>query len=411
MKKAFACFLCLILTLNFPAFSVRAVFDSQKAEILNEAGLIAGTENGIAESRLATRAEIAAVTVRLLGGEQEAFEQRYSHPFLDVADWADAYIGYLYHYKITYGTSASRFSPNAPADENQFASFVLRALGYLDYSDGFTADNSTQKSVEVGILLQEEAADLSGRDTFTRGDMMNIMYNSLFCKMKGSGTALLEKLYRDGAVSYYSLLSMAEKDTRVKELMDSFPQDGDDTPKTPEELRALANQATVTVEMGKDANTFSQTGSGFLVDSSGLVLTTYQNLVEGCLHGRVSVDGKKYYPVEKIVGYNADSNIALLKIKTSSSLEAFPVGDIHKIENQQTVYFASKSSKSVLSFTEGKITKTAYLGEHGACIETNIPAQIPGGVLLNAHGEAVAFVPSSDSSSLLAVSAYKNLLK
>lgn len=409
MKKMIACILCLLMTFSFSTFTVHAAFDLQKAEILQEAGLIAGTGNGISESRLATRAEIAAVTVRLLGGEEEAFLHRYSHPFLDVADWADAYIGYLYHYKITYGTSATHFSPGALADENQFASFVLRALGYLDYTDGFTADNSTEKSVEIGILSQAEASDLSNQDSFSRADMMNIMYNSLFCKMKGSGTTLLEKLYRQGAVSYYSLLSMAEKDSKVEDLIDSFPQD-EETPKTTEELRAMANQSTVIVEMGKDANQFTQSGSGIVVDSSGLVLTTYRNLVENCLHGRVSMDGKTYYSVEKIVGYDADANLALLKIKAPASLMAFSIGSAEQLENQASVYFASKSTKGALSFTEGKVTKTAYLGANGICIETDITARIPGGVVLNSRGEAVAFVVSSDSG-MLAVSEYKNLLK
>ena len=172
----------------------------------------------------------------------------------------------------------------------------------------------------------------------------------------------------------------------------------------------MANQSTVIVEMGKDANQFTQSGSGIVVDSSGLVLTTYRNLVENCLHGRVSMDGKTYYSVEKIVGYDADANLALLKIKAPASLMAFSIGSAEQLENQASVYFASKSTKGALSFTEGKVTKTAYLGANGICIETDITARIPGGVVLNSRGEAVAFVVSSDSG-MLAVSEYKNLLK
>ncbi len=410
MKKAISCLLCLFLLLNTSLNCAHAAYNSQRAAILKEAGLMIGTENGISESRTATRAEIAAVTVRLLGGEQEAFRQRYSHPFTDVANWADAYIGYLYQYRIAFGTSPTQFSPNVPADENQFASLVLRALGYQDYTDGFTASNSADKSVEVGLLSQQEAAELAGRSTFTRADMMNIMYNSLFCKIKDSDLSLLEKLYRQGAVSYYSLLSMAEKDSKVKELFDSFSQNENEI-KTPEELRNIAKNAAVTVEMGKNSNSFSHSGSGILIDSSGLVLTTYQNLVEGCLYGRVTFNGTIYYTVEKIVSYDSDANLALLKILMPSSRTAFAIGNTSKLKEQETVYLATKSSTGTLSFRSGKVTRTSYSGEFGICIDTDFTSQALGGVLLNSRGEAVAMDVFSEGSSMLAVSEYKTILK
>ena len=76
---------------------------------LNTLGLFKGTDIGFELEREPTRLEGAVMFVRLLGGEEEALTQEYSHPFTDVPQWASPYVGFLYKHKLTKGIAATQF--------------------------------------------------------------------------------------------------------------------------------------------------------------------------------------------------------------------------------------------------------------------------------------------------------------
>ena len=78
--------------------------------------------------------------IRVLGKESEALNGSWEHPFNDVADWADKYVGYAYENGLTNGVSDTQFGTGT-ASSFTYLTFVLRALGYSDVNGAdFTWD-------------------------------------------------------------------------------------------------------------------------------------------------------------------------------------------------------------------------------------------------------------------------------
>ncbi|NLA87894.1 MAG: hypothetical protein GX847_11580, partial [Clostridiales bacterium] len=78
-----------------------------------------------------TRVEALVMLIRLLGREEEALSGSWEHPFTDVPEWADRYVGYAFVNKLTNGISSVKFGTGA-ASCKMYLTFVLRSLGYSD---------------------------------------------------------------------------------------------------------------------------------------------------------------------------------------------------------------------------------------------------------------------------------------
>jgi len=116
--------------MQIPALAAIHPNDTE-AKALKNLGIILGDESGFALDRNPTRVEASVILLRLLGKESIASTTPYEHPFDDVPDWADSYIGYLYHFGLTKGISETQFG-NSTVTANQMMTFILRALGYSD---------------------------------------------------------------------------------------------------------------------------------------------------------------------------------------------------------------------------------------------------------------------------------------
>src|SRR5690606_2385455 len=163
-----------------------------KADSLKELGLFQGTKNGYELDRVATRVEGAVMLVRLLGKESEAIEKNYSHPFSDVPAWASASIGYVYKNGITNGVSNSKFGSNDALSSQQYATFILRALGYDDKKGDFKWNTSLETMNKLSMINDVELEELKSKE-FLRDDTVLLSYYALQSNMK-SGQTLLDYL-------------------------------------------------------------------------------------------------------------------------------------------------------------------------------------------------------------------------
>ena len=155
--------------------------------------------------RAPTRVEAVVMLVRLLGAETAAAELHYSHPFTDVPDWADPYIGYAYHKGYVKGISADTFGTDAVTGAMYFT-FVLRSLGYTEGADGdFTWDEPFAAAADAGI-----ADETLSVDAFTRGDVVKISWYALHATKKDSDVTLAKELTDAGAITEKA---MARADT------------------------------------------------------------------------------------------------------------------------------------------------------------------------------------------------------
>lgn len=133
--------------------------------------------------------------IRVLGQEQDALSGSRSHPYQDVAAWADAYVGYAQEQRLAGGISGTEFAPGNTATVYMYLTYVLRALGYSDAGDeaDFVWNDPYGLAQEVGILPVTV-----NREEFLRGDMVIVSAAALSAKLKDSQQTLAEKLIEDG---------------------------------------------------------------------------------------------------------------------------------------------------------------------------------------------------------------------
>lgn len=169
------------------------------AEALDELGLFQGTDSGYDLDRAPTRAEAAAMLVRLLGAEDEAqAAEAYTAPFTDVRAWAQPYVQYLYDNGLTNGVSETAFGASDPCTARQYATFLLRALGYSDGENGdFTWETALDFARELGVVNDYNCDE----SNFLRDDVVAMSYTALATAPKTGEADLLTKLVDEGAIT------------------------------------------------------------------------------------------------------------------------------------------------------------------------------------------------------------------
>ena len=165
-----------------------------RADRLLSLNLFRGTASGYQLDNVPTRLHGLIMLTRLLGLEEEALACEEPSPFTDTDS---PYAVYGYRSGLTSGTSADTFSPNDPLSGKHYATFLLRALGYDDSKGDFTFASSLDFAAGIGMMTQDAAARLAAV-TFNRGDMVDLSYAALTCRLSGENRTLAEKLAEEG---------------------------------------------------------------------------------------------------------------------------------------------------------------------------------------------------------------------
>ena len=212
-------FTTLLLTAALCVSASASDFDSA-AEDLSAIGLFRGTEKGFDLDRAPTRSEAAIMLVRLYGAE-DAAKAAYdageiSHPFTDVSDFTSPYVAWLYTNGITNGFTATTYASQRPCTAQNYAAFLLRALGYQDGRDFAYADTLTFAQ-EKGFY---EPTLFTG--TFLRDDLAALTYQALAADLADGSTYLLSSLISSGAVDAKAAQPMTEKITAFRALQGAF---------------------------------------------------------------------------------------------------------------------------------------------------------------------------------------------
>ncbi|MDQ0114009.1 hypothetical protein J2T15_003452 [Paenibacillus harenae] len=176
------------------------------ADKLKQLGLFAGTNNGYELDRAPTRLEGLVILIRLLGKEKEA--QSLSGdpvPFTDVPKWGAGFVNYAYQNKLAQGIDGKRFGSGNAMTAVQYATFILRALGYQDSQGDFTYQEALNKAAGVGVI-DTALRDQLGQTKFLRGHAVQISYQALKQALKGQSTTLAQKLINDGVITKASAI-------------------------------------------------------------------------------------------------------------------------------------------------------------------------------------------------------------
>ncbi len=186
--------LAMSLAAPMSAYAANMTEAETQASALKRLGLFQGvSDTDFDLDRVPTRTEAMIMLIRVLGKESEALKGGWSHPFTDVASWADKYVGYAYENALTKGVSATAFGVGN-ANSDMYLTFVLRALGYNDVAGDFTWTEPDALAASIGIL--PDGVDTS---SFLRADVVLVSWAALETRLKDGSQTLSEKLVSTGA--------------------------------------------------------------------------------------------------------------------------------------------------------------------------------------------------------------------
>ena len=199
-KLKFTVFIVIILlfvnTLSL-AYGAEAPQYQEEANRLSVLSIFKGTDKGFELERPPTRVEAGIVFVRLMGGEAEALDKKYPHPFTDVPKWGRDYVGFLYHHNLVKGISENKFGSRNIIKAPAYMTMALRSLGYQDDGQDFKWRKSLEKALEINLIDQDFYDDLIKAE-FLRDHVAKISYDLLKQPVKDSQDTLAEKLLSYG---------------------------------------------------------------------------------------------------------------------------------------------------------------------------------------------------------------------
>ena len=171
MKKfVSACLMAGMLTCAAGAAQVGTIDNNYpgdteaQAQMLYDLGLFKGTDKGFALEKSMTRAEASVMLTRLLGAEKTALAGNWKHPFTDVPQWADKYVGWLYQNGLTKGVSATLYGSQRNVTCGQYCIFLTRAhLDADSYQGTAFVDNDEVRQTDEEGFIRGDAVSLSAR--------------------------------------------------------------------------------------------------------------------------------------------------------------------------------------------------------------------------------------------------------
>ena len=171
MKKfVSACLMAGLLTCAAGAAQVGTINNNYpgdteaQAQMLYDLGLFKGTDKGFALEKSMTRAEASVMLTRLLGAEKTALAGNWKHPFTDVPQWADKYVGWLYQNGLTKGVSATLYGSQHNVTCGQYCIFLTRAhLDADSYQGTAFVDNDEVRQTDEEGFIRGDAVSLSAR--------------------------------------------------------------------------------------------------------------------------------------------------------------------------------------------------------------------------------------------------------
>jgi hypothetical protein len=183
-------FLSLVLVLVLALGSVPFVYadDMTAGEMLQQAGFVAGDENGnLMEDSALTRAQMMVLISELNGVKEEAGSYKIPATFSDVAAdaWYAPYVAYASQVGgWTAGYPDGTFQPDTAVSGQMMATFAQKALGYEANWDTAVAD-----AAALGIDVADSAE-------LTRGEGFEAMWATVNTPKKGSDVSLGVELGR-----------------------------------------------------------------------------------------------------------------------------------------------------------------------------------------------------------------------
>ena len=386
MKAKLLALLCTLVLLigAVPTAGALTGESTRAADTLATLGLVRGmTADDYALEAPATRAQAAVLLVRLAGGEAAAKADPWFAGFRDLPAWAADSIDYAAHQGWITGVTVLNFKPNDTITANAWCAFLLRMLGYSEKAGDFTIEDAAAFAQRIGLTSTAYDGLLS------RGDLFEIARDALVFSYKDSGDTVLSRLIGSGTVSRAAAnaLGLLDRELTARQISDRY-------------MSAVFRLDCYEKQLEIDAGEPSANASGFFISADGLAVTNYHS-IEDAIHATATLSTGEVYPVEEVIWYDVDIDIAVLRIsrtstarKTTSAFACLELAGTEDIRPGDTVYTLGNPLGLGLAVSSGIVSATARDVDRYAlpCVmnTADISQGSSGGALLNVYGQVIA---------------------
>lgn len=374
----FIIILNILLLFNTVVYARTLSAEEVLASDLKSLGLFKGvSETNFDLERAPTRVEALVMLIRTLGKEELVLGSDWQHPFTDVPEWSNKYVGYAYENNLTKGVSATEFG-NTNANSAMYLTFVLRALGYSDSNNqDFSWNDPYTLSKEIGIL--SDSVDI---DNFLRADVVTISYDALSAKIKNSDMTLAKKLINANVFTeeQFTKIYLKEYSNNIQNNINEL---------SAKQISEKCSSAVFTVKMYAFNGEFSGTGSGFFISSDGWAITNFHVVANSSMLEIKTTDGKIYSDVI-VTAYDKENDIALIKIN-GNDFNYMELGDSNTISQGQNVYAIGSPLGLENTMSQGIISNVNRVIDNTTYIQISVPIApgSSGGALINSYGKVI----------------------
>lgn len=355
--------------------------ETRNADVLYTLGLVQGSDKGYELYRVPTRAEALVMAVRLAGGEND--ETEFANPFSDIPAWAQKHAAYAYAAGLVQGTAEGIYGFDKPITQRDYATMMLRVLGYSETMGDFAWEQSVDFASRLGI------ACFDNDGVFTRADMFAMTCNALDSRFKSGNDTLLERLAVNGDVDGAKANALGFKIGGELDGVTIYERCIDAV----FSMQFFANEASY------ESDIPSANASGFFISADGVAVSNYHAFEDNTV-AVVTLNNGEKYRVSKILSFDKHTDLVVFRVSNTSVdwklNKYFPCIDYvssDNVRNGETVYAIGSPLTLNGTITSGIVSyKNRIVDGFGNPMIQNTAAISQGnsgGVLVNAYGKAI----------------------
>lgn len=272
-----------------------------------------------------------------------------------------------------------------PIPTAEFCASLLRQLGY----EGFTNEDADVFARRIALTTRDYG------ETLTLGDLYQLVRDALAFPDK-DGTAAVRRLADKGLCTQ-------------DQIRQYFPQELTARQAADRHMAAVFRLDTYYTDRAYQNNRTSNGGSGFFVSAGGLAVTNY-HAIKDAVHATANLITGESFEVESVLFYDADADLALLRIsrttrdgKTTVPFFSFlELAEDPDLRQGDQVYTIGAPLGLALTISDGVVSAVGHAVEGFSlpCVinTADISRGSSGGVLMNVYGHVVGVTTGAYSS-------------
>jgi hypothetical protein len=161
-------------------------------------------------------------------------------------------------------------------------------------------------------------------------------------------------------------------------------------------ISKIVGPAVLYIETYDRNNQPYKSGSGFIIENNGKIITNY-HVINNAYSAKVKLADGRIFDIEKVLNYDEDKDIAILKINTNN-LPIVQQGDSDNIMSGERIIVIGSPLGLENTISEGIISNSKRILMEKNYIQTTAPISpgSSGGPLLNDKGEVIGIMTLSN---------------